>query len=103
MNFLAYSTCEITTMCFRYVSQPRKSEHLTIAQYETITMIAVLSGALSSMTPHLDVHITKLFKDHKNELWNNGMMTGAKSNTKGGTASLMCCLIESWFKSVWDY
>lgn len=68
------------------------------------TKIAVIPGGLTSMLQPLDVSLNKPFKDHMREQWNNWMMSGEKSYTKGGAmgaASLdVLCdfVIKSWEK-----
>ena len=68
------------------------------------TDIAVIPGGLTSVLQPLDVSLNKPFKDNIREQWNEWMLNGQKSFTKGGamrSASLdVLCefVIKAWDK-----
>ncbi|XP_064095201.1 RUS family member 1-like [Macrobrachium nipponense] len=67
------------------------------------TEIGVIPGGLTSLLQPLDVGLNKPFKDNVRQEWNNWMLHGEKSFTKGGTmrAPSLDVLCEFVVKS-WD-
>ena len=71
---------------------------------EQNTDIAVIPGGLTSLVQPLDVSINKLFKDMMRKEWNEWMIGGEKTYTKGGsmraaTMPEVCqWIIDSWNK-----
>ena len=77
-------------------------ESITKAVRATNTDIAVIPGGLTSVVQPLDVSINKPFKDNIRRKWNEWMLEGEKSFTKGGRMKApdlpVLCL---WVKEAW--
>lgn len=81
--------------------------HLTDAvkrnSRELNTDMAVIPGGLTSVLQPLDVCINKPFKDRLRKLWNEWMISGAVTLTKGGNMQKPdITIVTSWMKEAWE-
>lgn len=70
---------------------------------ELNTVMAVIPGGLMSVLQPLDVWINKPFKDRLRKLWNEWMISGTGTLTKGGNMQKPdITVVTAWVKEAWE-